>query len=112
VFDVRDLNLDDVGYKSNYNSRLAKVAEFIGNTFWMLRMMVNKEGTGLTTYNESFESMIVQDELPNYPLEYKKNKLIVTGEPSQMYHIDDWCIVKCIHDSNTANVKNFAFPMP
>jgi hypothetical protein len=78
-----------VCYKSIYYSRLAKVTEFIGKTFWMLRFMVNKKGTGLITYNESFESMIWQDELPSYTLEYKKNKILVSGHPySQMYLVD------------------------
>ena len=82
-------------------------------TFWMLRLKVNKEGTGLIIYNTATESIIYQDELPNYPLEFAKNKLLVTGFPSHMYLIVDWSIVKCILDSNIANVKKtFAFPMP
>ena len=112
VFYVTDENLDDVQYKSVYNKRLAKTTQFMGNTLWMLRLMVNKEGTGLIIYNAASESMIYEHELPSYPLEFALNKLLVTSTPSHMYLIIDWSTVKCIFDSNTANVKSFAFPMP
>ena len=79
----------------------------------MLRLKLNKEGTSLIIYNEANESIIYKDEFPFYPLEFAKNRLLVTGTPSHMYLIIDWSSVKCILDSNTANVKkDFAFPMP
>ena len=83
-------------------------------TFWMLRLKVNKEGTGLIIYNAATESIIFQDEFSEYLLEYAKNKLLGSSGPdSHMYLIIDWSIVKCIIDSNIANVKKtFAFPMP
>ena len=75
--------------------------------------MVNKEGTGLLIYNAATESIIFENELSKYPLEFAINKLLVTGSPSHMYLIIDWSTVKCILDSNTANIrKTFAFPMP
>ena len=111
MFNVTGQNLDDVQCKSVYNKRLAKVTQDMGKT-WMLRLKVNKEGTGLIIYNAATESIIYQDELPNYPLEFALNKLLVTSVPSLMYLIIDWSTVKCIRDSNIANVKTFAFPMP
>ena len=79
----------------------------------MLRLKVNKEGTGFFIYNAANESIIVEDEFPVYPYEFAKNKLLVTGFPTHMYLIIDWSAVKCILDSNTANIhKTFAFPMP
>ena len=113
MFNVTGQNLEGVQCKSVYKKRLAKVTEPIGMTFWMLRLKVNKEGTGLIIYNEATESIIYEHEFPSYPLEFALNKLFVTGSPSHMYLIIDWSSVKCILDSNTANVKKtFAFPMP
>ena len=113
MFNVTGQNLDDVQCKSVYKKRLAKVTELIGKTLWMLRLKVNKEGTGLILYNEATESIIYKDEFPMYPLEFSKDKLFVTGLPAHMYLIIDWSTVKCILDPNTANIhKTFAFPMP
>ena len=70
VFNVTGQNLDDIQCKSVNNKRLAKVTEHIGWTFWMLRLMVNKKGTGLIIYNVATESIIVEDELPVYPYEF------------------------------------------
>ena len=80
----------------------------------MLRLKVNKEGTGLIIYNAANESIVYQDEFPAYPFEFALNKLFVTANPhSHMYLIIDWSSVKCILDSNTANIKKtFAFPLP
>ena len=80
----------------------------------MLRLKVNKEGTGLIIYNAATESIIFQDEFSEYLLEYAKNKLLGSSGPgSHMYLIIDWSTVKCILDSNTSNThKTFAFPMP
>ena len=51
--------------------------------------------------------------MPLYPLEFAKNKLLVTGHPSQMYVIIDWSTVKFISEPNSANIyKNYAFFMP
>ena len=51
--------------------------------------------------------------MPLYPLEFAKNKLLVTGSPSQMYLVIDWIVTKCIHDPNTANTqKSYAFLLP
>ena len=78
----------------------------------MLRLKVNKEGTGLIIYNAATESIIYEHEFPNYPHEFAVNKLLVTGYPSHMYLIIDWSTVRYIQDLNTADVKSFAFPMP
>ena len=79
----------------------------------MLRLKVNKEGTGLIIYNAASESIIYEHEFPSYPLEFALNKLFVTGYPySYMYLIIEWSSVKCILDSNIADPKTFAFPMP
>ena len=59
MFNVTGENLEGVQYKSVYKKRLAKVTEFIGWTFWMLRLKVNKESTGLILYNAATESIIV-----------------------------------------------------
>jgi len=76
-------------------------------------MMLNQDGTSLITYNETSESITFIDEQPMYPLEFAKNKLLVTGHPSQMYVIIDWYAVKFISEPNTANIyKNYAFLMP
>ena len=48
----------------------------------MLRMKINRKGTSLITYNETTESTLFEDEVPNYPLEFSKNRLFVTGFPS------------------------------
>ena len=58
MFDITGENLDDLQCKSVYNKRLAKYIEAIGMKWWMLRLKINKEGTGLTIYNEATESMI------------------------------------------------------
>ena len=79
----------------------------------MLRLKVNKEGTGLIIYNAANESIIYEHECPSYPFEFALNKLFVTGHPcSFMYLIIEWSSVKCILDSNIADTKTFAFPMP
>ena len=76
-------------------------------------MMLNKDGSSLITYNETSESITFIDEQPMYPLEFAKNKLLVTGHPSQMYVIIDWSTVKFISESNSANIyKNYSFFMP
>ena len=113
VFSIIVENSDDIPCKSVYNKRLAKVTDFIGRTLWMLRLKVNKEGTGLIIYNAANESIIYEHECPSYPFEFALNKLFVTGSPhSHMYLIIEWSIVKCILDSNNANSKTFAFTMP
>lgn len=79
----------------------------------MLRVKLNQEGTGLIPYNETTESTLFKDEIPWYPLEFAKNKLLVTGAPSHMYLVDDWCVIKCIFDSVSANTqKTFSFTLP
>ena len=51
--------------------------------------------------------------MPQYPLEFAKNKLLLTGFPSQMYLVIDWCVVKYIPDPIAANtLKAHAFPLP
>ena len=113
MFNVTGENLDAVQYKSVYNKRLAKITQFIGETRWMLRLMVNKEGTDLIIFNAATESIIYEHEFPSYPFEFALNKLFVTGSPySHMYLIVEWSSVKCILDSNIADPKTFAFPMP
>ena len=48
-----------------------------------------------------------------YLLEYKKNKLLVCGDPTDMYLVDDWDTVRLVPDLNSANIlKTFAFPIP
>ena len=48
-----------------------------------------------------------------YLLEYKKNKLLVCGDPTKMYLVDDWDTVRLVQDPNTANtLKTFAFSIP
>ena len=80
----------------------------------MLRVKLNQEGTGLIPYNETTESTLFKDEAPGYPLEFAKNKLLVSGPaPSHMYLVVNWCVVKCIFDPITANVyKTYAFTLP
>ena len=70
MFNVTGENLEGVQCKSVYKKRLAKVTEFIGWTFWMLRLKVNEEGDGFIIYNIANESIIFEDELPDYPFEY------------------------------------------
>ena len=59
MFNVTGQKLEGVQCKSVYKKRLAKVTESIGWTWWMLRLKVNKEGTGLIIYNVATESIIV-----------------------------------------------------
>ena len=57
--------------------------------------------------------MVFKRELPMYLLEYKKNKLLVSGDKTYMYLVDDWDTVILIPDPNSANtLKTFAFPIP
>ena len=79
----------------------------------MLRMKGNKECTSLIPYNVTSESTFFKDEMPLYPLEFAKNKLLVTSYPLHMYLVVDWCVVKFIPDPKTANInKSYAFTMP
>ena len=79
----------------------------------MLRMKMNKEGTSFIPYNETTESILFKGQYPRYPLEFAKNKMLVTGAPVHMYLVVDWCVVKCIFDPNTSNInKTYAFPLP
>ena len=110
MFNITGHSLDTLQFKSVYKKRLAKVTRFIGHTIVMLRLKVNKEGTGLIIYNAADESIIYEDEMPEYPCEFSLNRLLVTSD--HLYLIIDWSTVKCIFDSNTANLKLFAFPMP
>ena len=50
--------------------------------------------------------------MAQYPLEFAKNRLLVTGFPSHMYLVEDWCVVKCIADPKATNIKTYALPMP
>ena len=75
--------------------------------------MVNEEGTDVITYNELNESMIYKDELPNFPLEYSPNKLLVTGSDTHMYQVDDWSTVRLISGTNPLDINKFhAFTIP
>ena len=75
--------------------------------------MLNDDRTGLISYNEINESMVFVDEQPMYPFEFQKNRILVTGYPSQMYLVEDWAAVKIIPETNPANTyKNNAFLMP
>ena len=103
---------DKIPCKSVYDQRLANVTSYIGRKFWMLRVKLNKYITGLKPYNEKTESTLFKDEGPDYPLEFAKNKLLVTCN-SHMYLVHDWFVVKCILDPISANTyKTSTFPLP
>ena len=68
-------------------------------------MKVKQDSKSLIAYNMSTESTIFKDVAPLYPLEFAKNRLLVTGYPSHMYLVEDWCVKKCIADPNTANIS-------
>jgi len=57
---------------------------------------------------------LFKDEAPGNPLEFAKNKLLVTADTaSHMYLVENWFVIKCIHDPKTANTaKNYAFLLP
>ena len=74
-------NSEQVPCKSVYDWRLANVTSYIGKKYWILRVKLNKEGTSLIPYNETTESTLLKDEMAQYPLEFAKNKLLVTGYP-------------------------------
>ena len=75
--------------------------------------MVQQDGSSLTSYNEINESMVFENTIIRYPFEYSKNKMLVTGHPSQMFLVIEWSIVKVIPDTNNSNInKNYAFLMP
>ena len=40
---------------------------------WLIRLMVNEEGTNVITYNEETESIVYMEEYPMYTLEYAHN---------------------------------------
>ena len=106
-------NDETVRCKSVYDRRLAKTDYGEGGKFWIVRLRLDKYSSKPITYNETTESILFKDEMPLYPLEFAKNKLLVTGTPSHMYLVDDWFVLKCIHDPITENTyKNFAFPLP
>lgn len=79
----------------------------------MLRVKLDQERTGLIPYNETTESTLFKDNAIAYPLEFAKNKLLVTTISSNMYLLDNWYVVKCIFDPISANnYKTYAFPLP
>lgn len=77
------------------------------------RLEVNENEKCLEPYKQETEAMVFKHGLPMYLLEYKKNKLLVSGDPTHMYLVDDWDTVILIPDPNSANtLKTFAFPIP
>ena len=76
-------------------------------------MQVSQDGTSVVPYNEAEESILYKYEIPDFILEYAKNKLLVTGDPHCMYLVDNFSTVKLITDPNTSNIyKTDAFVMP
>ena len=74
---------------------------------------MDEDSTKMTIYNQESESILFEGEKPIYTLEFSKNQILVTGSPSQIYLIKEWCFVKCILDPNTANIyKGYAFVIP
>ena len=74
---------------------------------------MNGDGNSLEIFNEATESILMKNEYILFMIEYAQNKLFVTIDPTCMLLIDDWENVKCIQDSNCANItKTFAFLVP
>ena len=105
--------MNDVPHKSVYDKRLSKTTGSVGALYWIMRLMVNEEGTDVITYNELNESMLYKDEFPNFPLEYSPNKLLVTGSDTHMYLVDDWSNVRLIPGTDPLDINKFhAFTIP
>ena len=48
-----------------------------------------------------------KDEETNYLIEYAENKLVITGNPSHVYVVVNWCAVSVVNDPHPANYKYF-----
>ena len=74
---------------------------------------MSEDNSSLILHNETIESTFFKDEFPLYPLEFAKNKLLVTCHPSHILIIVDWIVTKCILDPNTTNIsKSYVFLLP
>ena len=60
---------------------------------------MNKDQDSIITSNLHKESIIFKHELPRYIVEYEKNQLFVTGDPTPGYYlISDWNNVRYFRD--------------
>ena len=74
---------------------------------------MKKDGKGFEVFNTTTESILIKNDIISYMLEYAKDKLFATGDPTCMLLIDDWTNIRCIQDRNSSNtVKTFAFLTP
>jgi hypothetical protein len=85
--------MDKVPKKSTYDLCLANDPNFKDRFFMVTRLELNENEKCLKPYKQETEAMVFKQELPMYLLEYKKNKLLVIGDPTHMYLVDDWEII-------------------
>ena len=90
-FQILAKSLDDIPHKSVYNNTNPYLNKSVVDaTYWILRVKVNEEGTGLSLYNEADESIIIEKEVAIYTCEFSKNQLLMTTMDIHMYLINDW----------------------
>ena len=66
-----------------------------------MRFKLNGDDSGLSTYNESIESILIIGEVPCFMIEYAKNKLFTTTKSPNLLLINNWEKVKVVQDPMT-----------
>ena len=95
-----------------YNSCLAENDTFKGRATIVVRLKQNENNFKLEVIKQKKESIVFKDEETNYLIEYAENKLVITGNPSHVYVVVNWCAVSVVNDPHPANYKYFVQPLP
>ena len=113
-FTLERRKIQQVPFHHEYKERFADYTEeYMGWREWILRLKAKDDGTGLEPYKWKEESVLWKDERPRAIVEWGENKMLITGDPTHMYMVYDWEVVKYIPDEVEENYnKNLAFIMP
>lgn len=57
---------------------------------------MKEDGEGFEVFNTTTESILIKNDYIVYMLEYAKDKLFATVNPTCMLLIDDWTNIRCI----------------
>ena len=112
-FTLERRKVQQIPFHAQYNERLASYTnEWEGWREWIIRLKAKDDATGLVPYKWKEESILWRDERPRAIVEWGKNKMLITGDPTHMYMVHDWEKVFFIEDEVEENYnKNLAVTM-
>ena len=58
------------------------------------------------------ESILIRHEVVYFMVEYAKNKIFLTVQQTWMFLLDDWVRIRCIKESDSQNLQQYAFLVP